>query len=204
MTTLAKIENNVLSIGSYTEAMPLLAQDATVQVWTVPIDYKASGYFVAVTPIGGTQEIPACSPVDAVLVAVLVLPASQEAQLTLTQSAKWEAIKRYRDTLSDLGGYKVVVSGVDKWFHSDAKSKTQQIGLVLMGANVPALDWKTMDGSFVVMSQSLANQIFQAAALQDKDIFAQAEAHNEAMLLSGDPAAYDFSGDWPATYIEAV
>ena len=117
------------------------------------------------------------------------------------KGAKWEAIKIHRDKLSDTGGYKVVVGGVDKWFHSDAKSKVQQIGLVLMGAaaaNVPP--WKTMDGTFVAMSPTLAGQIFTAASTMDGALFAAAETHRAAMEASADPAAYDFSGGWPAVF----
>lgn len=112
----------------------------------------------------------------------------------------WERIKAHRETLSDLGGYKVVVGGVDKWFHSDAKSKTQQLSLVIAGAAVPAIQWKTMDGTFVTMSQALAGAIFQAAAAQDAAIFTKAEQHKAAMEAAPDPLAYDFSGGWPATF----
>ena len=39
------------------------------------------------------------------------------------------------------------------------------MGLVMLGDNIPAgLQWKTMDGSFVVMTPSLAQQVFAAAA----------------------------------------
>jgi len=112
----------------------------------------------------------------------------------------WERIKAHRERLSDQGGYKVVVSGVDKWFHSDAKSKTQQLGLVIAGPAVPAIQWKTMDGTFITMSQAWAAVIFQAAAAQDAAIFTKAEQHKAAMEASTDPLAYDFSGGWPATF----
>lgn len=115
----------------------------------------------------------------------------------------WEKIKAEREHLSDTGGYKVVVGGVDKWFHSDPKSKTQQLGLVLMGAdvvNVPP--WKTMDGTFVTMTQTLAGQIFTAAATMDGTLFAVAESHSAAMRAAPDPAAYDYSVGWPAVYVQ--
>lgn len=112
------------------------------------------------------------------------------------KAAKWEAIKAHRDRLSDTGGY--LVDG--KWFHSDGKSKTQQLSLFIMGAQVPAVQWKTMSGEFVTMTQSLAAQIFQAAAQQDMALFAAAETHRAAMETSADPALYDFSAGWPATF----
>lgn len=115
--------------------------------------------------------------------------------------ARWEEIKAHRDHLSDAGGYTVTVGGVPKWFHSDGKSKTQQLGLVMAGAGIPqGLQWKTMDGSFVTMTQALAGAIFQAAMAQDAAIFQVAETHRAAMEAAADPDAYDFSGGWPATF----
>ncbi|HEY0845810.1 MAG TPA: DUF4376 domain-containing protein [Noviherbaspirillum sp.] len=110
----------------------------------------------------------------------------------------WDAIKSERDRRK-AGG--VLVTG--KWFHSDDPSRIQQIGLVMMGANIPpGLQWKTMDGTFVTMTQALANQIFQAVAAQDQAIFAKAEQHKAAMEASANPAAYDFSSGWPPVYGE--
>lgn len=123
-----------------------------------------------------------------------VAPAPDIAQL---KAAKWEAIKAERDRRTDQGGYKVGT----KWFHSDQKSRSQQLGLVLLGASIPAnLQWKTMDGSFVTMTQTLAQQVLGAAAASDQAIFAAAETHKAAMEGSADPSAYDFSGGWPATF----
>lgn len=122
--------------------------------------------------------------------------AMQAQRLAEARAAMWEWIKAKRDHLSEHGGY--LVSG--KWFHSDAKSKTQQLSLFVMGAAVPAVQWKTMDGSFVTMSQALAGGIFQAAAAKDMAIFGAAETHRAAMEASATPAAYDFSGGWPATF----
>jgi len=120
-------------------------------------------------------------------------------QLASNKADKWEDIKAKRDALTENGGYKVGT----KWFHSDQKSRSQQLGLVLLGANIPAsLQWKTMDGSFVTMTQQLAGQVLAAAAASDQAIFAAAEAHRQAMEVSADPAAYDFSTGWPKVFGE--
>ena len=109
----------------------------------------------------------------------------------------WQRIKAERDRRIQDGGYKVGT----KWYHSDTFSRTQQMGLVMMGANIPAnTPWKTMDGSFVVMTQTLAGQIFGAAAASDIAIFSAAETHRAAMEASADPAAYDFTGGWPPMF----
>ena len=114
------------------------------------------------------------------------------------QSTAWENIKSERDRRKGGG---VNVAG--KWFHSDDASRIQQLGLVVMGANLPAgIQWKTMDGSFVAMTPTLAGQIFQAVAGLDMANFANAEAHRFAMLSLSDPLSYDFSGGWLPTYGE--
>lgn len=111
----------------------------------------------------------------------------------------WSAIKAQRDLRTESGGYKVGT----KWFHSDQKSRSQQLGLVLLGANIPAsLQWKTMDGTFVIMTPQLAGQILGAAAASDQAIFAVAESHLAALEASADPAIYDFSSGWPSMYGE--
>jgi hypothetical protein len=122
--------------------------------------------------------------------------------LTYTENiaAAWERIKAERDRRKLDGGYCV---GYD-WFHSDTFSRTQQLGLMMAGANIPAgLLWKTMAGTFVLMTSALAGQIFTAGVAQDVATFSAAEAHKAAMESSPDPSAYDFSGGgWPPIFGE--
>lgn len=113
----------------------------------------------------------------------------------------WERIKAERDRRIQSGGYKVGA----KWFHSDTFSRTQQMGLVMLGANIPAnTQWKTMDGTTIIMTQTLAGQIFSTAAASDIAIFAAAETHRAAMEASADPSAYDFSAGWPQVYADTL
>jgi hypothetical protein len=117
------------------------------------------------------------------------------------RAATWYAIRAKRDALSAHGGYKVTVDGVEKWFHSDPKSQIQQLGLKEAGAGIPAgLKWKTMDGSFVTMTPTLAVQIFGSAMAQDAAIFQAAETHRAAMEAAADPLAYDYTRGWPAVF----
>jgi Domain of unknown function (DUF4376) len=116
---------------------------------------------------------------------------------TIILEAQWQQIKSIR-TYKQAQGAKVA----QKWFHSDEPSRIQQLGLVMMGANIPTgLQWKTMDGSFVTMTQTLAMQIFAAAATQDQAIFAAAEQHRANMIAATDPEAYDFTQNWPPVYV---
>jgi len=108
----------------------------------------------------------------------------------------WEAIKAERDRRAQQGGYQVA----GKWFHSDTFSRTQQMGLVMMGADIPAgLQWKIMDGSFVTMTQALAGQVFAAAAASDATLFARAEQIKAAM--EADPVNFVLASQaWPAVF----
>jgi len=59
------------------------------------------------------------------------------ASLDELKADAWNAIKAMRDQRK-AGGVKVKVGTVNKWFHSDDASRIQQMGLVMMGANLPA------------------------------------------------------------------
>ena len=105
--------------------------------------------------------------------------------------------ERWRRTST--GAYKVGSS----WFHSDDTSRIQQLGLVMMGAGMPAgIMWKTMSGAFVPMTPTLAGQIFQAAAASDMAVFTVAEQKKAAMLASATPETYSYLTGWPLIYGE--
>lgn len=92
----------------------------------------------------------------------------------------WEWVKRERDARKLRCGYKVGT----KWFHSDAISRDQQLGLVIAGGAgllPPNLQWKTMDGSFVAMTATLAQQVFAAAMASDMAHHAVAETAKAAL-----------------------
>ena len=118
--------------------------------------------------------------------------------LTALRAAHWEAIKAERDKRIQTGGY--LAAG--KWFHSDTFSRTQQMGLVMMGAGIPGgLQWKTMDGSFVTMTQTLASQVFSAAAASDAALFSHAEQIKAVM--EADPVNFSLASQtWPAVFGE--
>ena len=121
---------------------------------------------------------------------------AQSVDVDALKDSHWEAIKQERDRRTQQGGYQAA----GKWFHSDTFSRTQQMGLVMMGASIPGgLQWKTMDGSFVTMTQTLAGQVFAAAAASDAAIFARAEQIKATM--EADPAAFNLSAHaWPPVF----
>lgn len=118
--------------------------------------------------------------------------------ITVLQNAKWKEIQAYRDVRKTMGTFVGT-----KWFNSDDFSRIQQLGLVMMGQNMPqGIMWKTMDSSFIPMTPLLAQQIFMTVASADMTIFGVAEHHRQAMLASPNPDVYDFSAGWPKVYGE--
>lgn len=111
----------------------------------------------------------------------------------------WDLIKVERDRRKNDGGVKVGAN----WYHSDTSSRIQQLGLVMMGAGLPAnLYWKTMSGGFVIMTPTLAMQIFQSVAASDMAIFTVAEQKKAVMIASATPETYDYLSGWPLIYGE--
>lgn len=130
-------------------------------------------------------------------VALDARPAKSATTLAAERAAAWERIKAERDRRKGNG---TALGG--KWYHSDADSRIQQLGLFIMGANVPAVQWKTMDGSFVTMSQQIAAGLFAAVATNDQALFTRAEQLRAAVMAADDPASIDISTGWPATFGE--
>ena len=124
--------------------------------------------------------------------------ARMDEHLAPERAAVWERIKALRDHKTQTNGY----TAAGKWFHSDLKSQVQQQGLFMMGASVPAVQWKTMDGSFATMTQTLAGLIFAAAAASEQALFTHAEVLRAAVYASDDPTSVDITAGWPAGYGE--
>ena len=129
------------------------------------------------------------------------------------KAAQWVKIQVVREGRAMSGGW--IAAG--KWFHSDLSSISKQLGLVRKADRVAAtggdmtagfagagpggkLYWKTMDGSFVLMTAALAIAIFDASEHTQGLLFARAEQHKAAMQAAPDPEAYDYTVGWPLTY----
>lgn len=127
-----------------------------------------------------------------------------------TKEELWELIKAERDRRKS-GGVKVGT----KWYHTDTESRIQHLGLLEKARAARAagggdttrlqalgkdIQWKTMDGSFIYLTVKHAEDIFGAVTDLDAASFAAAETHRAAMEASADPAIYDFSSGWPATF----
>lgn len=120
-----------------------------------------------------------------------------EAELAETRAGLIAKVKQIRDYKTENGGY--FTNG--KWFHSNVFSRTQQVGLVISGQSLPpGLMWKSMDGSFIEMTPSLAAAVFTAAVQQDTALFAYAEYLINQINTSSNPDTIDLYSGWPATF----
>lgn len=116
------------------------------------------------------------------------------------KARKWEEIKKYRDNLVENGGCKMG----GHWYHSDTISRTRYLGLMMLGASIPAgNEWKTMENGFVPITQTWVQQVFGALFAQDAALMDAGKAHKTALDASSDPASYDYTTGWPETYTGA-
>jgi Domain of unknown function (DUF4376) len=107
------------------------------------------------------------------------------------------AIKSERDRRKFNG---VFVS--NKWIHTDTYSRTQWLGMVLMGTNLPSIPWTTMDGSTINTTPALAAGVFQSASTLDASLFGYATSLISSVNSSSNPEAVDITTGWPRTYGE--
>jgi hypothetical protein len=106
---------------------------------------------------------------------------------------RWSKLKQKRDEITENGG--CLVQG--KWFHTDTKSKQQQMALKEMGQELPInVMWKTMDGTFIQMTPALAQELFLAQVMREMQIFGICETKR----LDDTP----INDGWPQTYADTL
>ena len=129
---------------------------------------------------------------------VLELPVEQQEQnLQNLRLTRINAIKTERDRRKFNG-----VFTNNKWIHSDTYSRTQWLGMVMMGANLPVIEWTTMDGTTINTTPALAQAVFQGTAALDATLFGFAKALAIVVNESTDPSSVDITTGWPATFGE--
>ena len=124
---------------------------------------------------------------------------SAEAAEIKSKAAEYDAIKAERDRRKFNG---VFISG--KWIHTDTYSRTQWVGMVMMGAGIPAIPWTTMDNTTITTSQALAGAVFQGIAQLDAALFAYAKSLIDQVDVSSEPQNIDIMTGWPTTFGEVV
>lgn len=137
--------------------------------------------------------------------------------LVTIKNSMWEKIKEYRDSRKFKGIY---VSG--KWFHNDADSRTQWLGLkdkardvlaaggtteTVLSINHPVygvvpINWNTMDNSAIPVTVQLAIDVVSKTGDADGILYGIALYHKSLLYASSTPETYDYTVGWPAVYGE--
>lgn len=129
---------------------------------------------------------------------VPVIGYAYEVPTNLSQAI--QLVQQERDFRRRAGGYKVG----DKWYHSDIESKIEQMALKSMGLAIPpGLKWKTMDGTKVTMTASLADNIFDAGVVKSVMLFEAGETHIANLENVVDFTGYNYFTGWPQCYWES-
>ena len=120
-----------------------------------------------------------------------------------------EVIKAHRDERKNGG---VFVDGY--WFHTDTESRIQYLGLLERIKDLPQdepirfdgtpLQWKTMDGRFVVLTRGQVSAIAAAVADLDVRLFAHAESLIARAQATEDLASFRYTDYWPQTFQEST
>ena len=119
------------------------------------------------------------------------------------QAEMWERIKARRHQATRSG---VFVPSIGKWFHHDDPARQQYTFLRTLPKLPSPLPWKTMDNSFVEMTQALLDELSLKMIADEQTDFANAERHRAAMLKADHPLDYDYSDGWtqPAPEFQAA
>lgn len=119
------------------------------------------------------------------------------------QAEVWERIKARRHQATRSG---VFVPSIGKWFHNDDSARQQYTFLRTLPKLPSPLPWKTMDNSFIEMTQALLDELSLKMIADEQADFANAERHRAAMLKADQPLDYDYSSGWtqPAPEFQAA
>jgi hypothetical protein len=119
------------------------------------------------------------------------------------QAEMWERIKTRRHEATRAG---VFVPSIGKWFHNDDSARQQYTFLRTLPKLPEKLIWKTIDNSFVEMTQALLDELSLKLIADEQADFANAERHRAAMLKADNPLDYDYSAGWtqPAPEFQAA
>ena len=105
----------------------------------------------------------------------------------------------------NLGDFGEFCKGL-KWFHNDDSARQQYTFLRTLPKLPEKLIWKTIDNSFVEMTQALLDELSLKLIADEQADFANAERHRAAMLKADNPLDYDYSAGWtqPAPEFQAA
>ena len=138
------ITSHTLIIDDKTIALPHLSKPATVRVWRVPTEYRENGLFVATTPIGDPEEVPACDLRQCKYLGEAQLDPHPDAMLAEAKAAKKRQIEAERDAACEQP-----VTALGRTWDADKRSQellNGAIALAQAGGPIPAV-WRDHDNN---------------------------------------------------------
>lgn len=165
-----QITDHTLAIDDISFPLPKMARKAIVKAWRVPAEYRSCGVFVAVTPVGEAEEVPACDQSQCALIGALELDPHPDALLEEAKNRKKEAIEAERDEKCFLP-----VSVHGRQWQADKRSQELLVAAITLaqaGCPLPAV-WRDLDNNdmpvdgiddLVAISAAIAAQVQAAYA----------------------------------------
>lgn len=179
--------------------LPALPVKAKVSAWEVPEDYRSSGVFIAVTPQGGVEEVPACA--SPALIGEIEIDPDHDAVLDAAKKEMRRRINAERD-LQEVKPF----SYLGKRFDADERSVTRIMGAVqaaqaALAAGAPfSVDWVCADNTIVTLD---AQQVIALPEALTQRVYAvhmharALKADVDAAASLDDLAAIDITAGWP-------
>lgn len=164
------ITNHILVIDDQAIPLPHMTKPATVRVWRVPTEYRANGLFVAVTPSGEPEEIPACDLRQCEYLGEAALDPHPDALLAEAKVAKKRQIEAERDVACEQP-----VTALGRTWDADKRSQellSSAITVAQAGGPLPAV-WRDHDNNDMPIANlsdllaivgAIAQQVQQAYA----------------------------------------
>lgn len=141
------------------------------------------------------QNNDGTSTYDADTDSIIIDDALVAAKKEREQAQAWENIKALRQEKVTGGVY---VPSVDRHLHTDETSSIQyaQIGTAISLGMFQPLNWKTIEGDFIEMTESVFRELQAVMIVNTQDVYAKAEYHRYVMMQSDNPLDYDYSIGW--------
>lgn len=121
------INNQLVDGATVISDLPKLSKDATVNVWVVPTEYQANGYFVSTD-----NSIPACDHDEPVFAGTL--PADEdtkkEFEFNLTQTYLTSVVQDFLDKTAQSKGYDSMISATSYVNSTNPTFKSEAIAAV--------------------------------------------------------------------------
>jgi hypothetical protein len=173
------ITNHTLVIDDQAIPLPHLAKPATVRAWRVPTEYRASGLFVAATPIGEPEEVPACDLRQCEYLGEAPLDPHPDALLAEAKAAKKRQIEAERGAQCEQP-----VQALGRTWDADQRSQellNGTIALAQAGGSLPTV-WRDHDNdNMPVTSLAELLAIADAIAAQTQAAYARSWARKAAV-----------------------